>query len=90
MLSDAETKYRMNFLTLKTFKKWLYTLCPTSKEVTVHPMISWLKSKIVAINPTRRSGKYTRGRVNMLDFRPVPSPDKWGGLLRRRKKGRAS
>ena len=26
----------------------------------------------------------------MLDFRPVPSPDKWGGLLRRRKKGRAS
>ena len=26
------------------------------------------------------------GRVNMLDFRPVSSPDKWGGLLRRRKK----
>ena len=26
----------------------------------------------------------------MLDFQPVPSPDKWRGLLRRRKNGRAS
>ena len=31
-----------------------------------------------------------RGRINMLDFRPVPCPYKWVGLLRRHKKGCAS